>query len=246
MRIRSTTLSECAGIAHGFFTREGGVSGGIYASLNLGAGSQDDPQKVAENRIRVEAEIGGRLVTQYQVHSAKVVTVTSGDEREEADAMVTATPGLALGILTADCGPVLFADAQAGVIGAAHAGWKGAHGGVLENTVSAMEALGATRNHITAAIGPCIAQASYEVGPEFREKFTQADAAFFQSSPRAGHYLFDLAGYIRMKLHDCGLHKMDCLAMDTYEDEARFFSFRRTTHRGEPDYGRQVSVIVLN
>jgi len=242
---------ELPGIAHGFFGRQGGVSGGIYASLNCGPGSGDDKDHVAENRRRVREAIGaGTLNTLYQVHSPKVVTVTGPWEGAppQADAMVTTTPGVALGILTADCAPVLLADAEAQVIGAAHAGWKGAIGGVVEATIVAMEALGAKRERIAAAVGPCISQANYEVGPEFIARFLAKDPAnarFFLPSDRAEHHRFDLEGYVADRLRAASVDRIETSGACTYARDADFFSFRRTTHRGEKDYGREISAIVL-
>jgi YfiH family protein len=239
-----------SGIAHGFFGRTGGVSTGIYDSLNCGPGSDDDPAAVARNREQVADHFHAELVTLHQVHSATAVPVSVawGDARPQADGMATRTPGIALGILTADCAPVLFADSQARVIGAAHAGWKGALGGIVESTLAAMEELGAARANIAAAIGPCIAQANYEVGAEFRDTFLKADAAnaaFFIASDRAEHFRFDLEGYVRDRLRRAGLRDVKGLSADTYAREADFFSFRRATHRSEPNYGRQISAIVL-
>ena len=242
---------DLPGIAHGFFGRQGGVSGGIYASLNCGPGSGDDKAHVEENRRRVQATMGATtLNTLYQIHSPNVATVAGAWDGTPplADAMVTATPGIALGILTADCAPVLFADAEARVIGAAHAGWKGALGGVLEATISAMEMLGARRARIAAAVGPCISQANYEVGPEFIARFTAEDPAnarFFVPSDRAGHHRFDLEGYVAHRLRAASVDRIETLGACTYAREADFFSFRRTTHRGEKDYGREISAIVL-
>jgi YfiH family protein len=238
------------GIAHGFFATEGGVSDGLYASLNCGPGSKDAPEAVAENRRRVAEALGAKsLVSLSQIHSP-LVHILSGTEepRLEGDAMVTATPGLALGILTADCAPVLLADAQARVIGAAHAGWKGAHGGVLEAVIEAMEKLGAARAHIAAAIGPCISQQNYEVGWEFRDKFLEHGLRmrkFFAPSDKEGHYRFDLESHVAHRLAAAGVGTVEKLGVCTYPPENGFFSFRRTTHAGEPDYGRQVSAIVL-
>ena len=239
-------------IAHGFFTREGGASEGIYTSLNVGIGSKDDRHRVLENRKRVREALGAQhLNCLYQIHSAEVEIVTAPwpqDAQPKADAMVTKLPGIALGILTADCGPVLFADAKNGVIGAVHAGWKGAFGGVLENTVAAMEALGAERMHITAVLGPCIAQDSYEIGPEFRERLVAAkpgNTAYFIPSIKPGHFMFDLPGYIASRLEPLGLAKVELLARDTCAEEKHFFSYRRSCLRNEPDYGRQVSAIML-
>jgi hypothetical protein len=237
------------GIAHGFFAAEGGVSEGLYASLNCGPGSKDVPEAVVENRRRVAEALGANsLVSLSQIHSATVHILSGGEPKLEGDAMVTATTGLALGILTADCAPVLLADAEAWVIGAAHAGWKGAHGGVLEAVIEAMEKLGAARGRITAAIGPCISQQSYEVGWEFRDKFLELglrNRKFFTLSDRAGHYRFDLEGYAAHRLMAAGVGTVEKLGVCTYPPESGFFSFRRTTHAGEPDYGRQISAIAL-
>jgi polyphenol oxidase len=246
--IRSALLE---GIAHAFLGRRGGVSQGMVAGLNVGTGSQDDPAAVEENRRRaVEAVLpGARLVTVYQVHSPDCVVAGdwSLDERPKADALVTDRPGLLLGILTADCAPVLLADRAAGVVGAAHAGWKGALGGVVESTVTAMERLGAQRDRIAAAIGPCIGRASYEVDDAFAQRFAAADPENerFFSAGRPGHRHFDLEGYVASRLAQAGIGGVEALGLDTYADEARFFSFRRATHRGEPDYGRQISLIGL-
>lgn len=241
-----------ARIDHAFFTRDGGVSEGIYAGLNCGQGSRDNPAYVTENRQRVAQHFGhdaARLCTLYQIHSADAVMVHEPTGATiKADAMVTTTPDLVLGILTADCAPVLLADAQAGVIAAAHAGWKGAYGGVLANTVQLMLKAGAVKSRITAAIGPCIAQESYEVGPEIIEALTRQDpanAAFFLPNTRRGHGQFDLTGYVARQLRAAGLQHITPLAMDTYRNEPQFFSYRRTTHRSEPDYGRQISCITL-
>ena len=252
--IRSPALDSFAesGIRHGFFTRAGGVSQGIYRGLNVGQGSDDRPQDVAENRDRVARWMGvanPQLVTVHQVHSADAVAVDApfGAERPRADAMVTDRPGVALGVLTADCGPVLFADPQARVIGAAHAGWKGAFTGILEATVAAMERLGAARSRITAVLGPSISQTAYEVGPEFVARFVAADhdnERWFAPSPRAGHAMFDLNGYTVERLAAASVDASQ-LGLCTYAEEDRFFSYRRTTHRNEPDYGRQISAIVL-
>lgn len=242
---------KSARTVHGFFGREGGVSGGIYAGLNCGTGSYDNKLAVAENRRRVAAAMGMKpenLTTVHQVHSPNVVVVnaTITGNPPQADAMVTDVPGVLLGILTADCAPVLFADHNAGVVGAAHAGWGGAYGGVLENTVMAMEKLGADRARIRAVVGPCIAQASYEVGPEFIDRFSADDRAqYFIRSDRAGHYRFDLPAYAIGRLRGAGLQRIAVLAMDTYTEADYFFSYRRATHHGEPDYGRQISVIGL-
>ena len=251
--ITAGVLAE-AGIRHGFFTREGGVSDGLYASLNCGFGSNDDPANVAENRRRVAATLGlaaDRLVTCYQIHSPTVATVDAPwrlEERPRADALVTRTPGLALGILTADCAPVLFADPAARIIGAAHAGWRGAVGGVLEATVAAMGALGAEPSRLVAAIGPCIAQASYEVGPEFPAPFLAQDAtnlAFFVPARREGFFLFDLPGYIARRLKRLGLGRVEQTGGDTAGEPDRFFSYRRSCLLKEPDFGRGISAISL-
>jgi len=245
---------DADGIRHGFFTRDGGVSGGIFASLNCGFGSGDDESNVAENRRRVAAALGlppDRLVTCNQFHSAEAVAVERPWRREDrprADAMVTRTPGIALGILTADCAPVLFADPDARVIGAAHAGWRGALGGVLEAAVRAMVALGAARERIAAGIGPCIGRASYEVGAEFPAPFLAADsgnADFFVSAARAGHFLFDLSGYVAQRLERLGLAGIERTGGDTAAEPARFFSYRRACLRKETDYGRELSAICL-
>lgn len=250
-RLQASSLTA-PGIAHGFFGREGGVSGGIYASLNGGPGSRDEPEAVAENRSRIAEALapGAALISLSQVHSPIVHTLNQAPpERLEGDAMVTATPGLGLGILTADCAPVLLADSQARVIGAAHAGWKGAHGGVLEATLEAMEKLGADRSRIAAAIGPCISQANYEVGWEFRDRFLELglrQRKFFVPSDKEGHYRFDLEDYAANRLTAAGVGRVEKLGVCTYPAENGFFSFRRTTHAGEPDYGRQVSAILLS
>jgi purine-nucleoside/S-methyl-5'-thioadenosine phosphorylase / adenosine deaminase len=252
--LQAQSLSKLTGIRHGFFTRAGGVSQGIYASLNGGVGSNDAPAKVNENRARMAATMGvspDRLLTLYQIHSPEVVVAEQPwtlDNRPRADAVVTATPSLAIGISTADCGPLLFADNQAGVIGAAHAGWRGALSGVIEATVVAMEKLGADRSRIAAALGPTISQPNYEVGPEFVTRFMSADAAnarFFKTSERAGHALFDLNGYIAARIEHAGIVKFEDLGLCTYAEPERFYSFRRSTHRSEPDYGRHINAIAL-
>lgn len=240
------------GVAHGFLGRRGGVSTGLLAGLNVGRGSEDAPEAIAENRrLATEAVLpGGQLVTLYQVHSADAVSVIEPwDEalRPKADALVTKRPGLVLGILTADCAPVLLADHEAGVVAAAHAGWKGAIGGVTTQTILAMEALGARRERIAAAIGPCIARASYEVDDGFRARFLEQDSGNdrFFADGRPGHAQFDLEAYVAHRLAAEGISRVECLGLDTYADEQRFYSFRRATHRGEPDYGRQISLIAL-
>lgn len=242
------------GIQHAFFGRRGGVSGGIYNSLNCGLGSRDDPAAVADNRARVLAALdpnAGALVTCYQVHGRDVAEVTrpwAPDQAPRVDGLVTKTPGIALGILTADCAPVLFFDAADRVVGAAHAGWKGAKLGILEATVDAMVKLGAAPANISAVIGPCIAQASYEVGPEFPAPFLAEDdgnGRFFVSSRRDGRFMFDLGGYAESRLARLGLARVIRLERDTCREEVDFFSYRRATLRGEPDYGREISMIAL-
>ncbi len=248
------TLTDVPGVRHGFFTREGGVSAGLFQSLNCGFGSGDAPEKVAENRARAMAALDvvpESLVSVYQIHSATVVTAEQPWRREDnprADALVTRRRGLALGILAADCVPVLFAEAEGGVIGAAHAGWKGALAGVLEATLAAMARLGAEPHRVKAAIGPCIAQPSYEVGPEFPATFLAENARnsdFFIPAQRAGHFMFDLGGYVARRLERAGVAAIERAAGDTAAEEGRFFSYRRSCLKGEPGYGRGLSAIVL-
>jgi len=252
--IRSDLLSAMTSVSHGFFTREDGVSTGIYAGRNCGLGSDDLRAHVVENRGRVADDLGiarEKLLTVHQVHSPSVVEVSNlwePNAAPHADAMVTKDRGIVLGILTADCTPVLFSDKKAGVIGAAHAGWKGALGGVLEATVQAMTKLGATRENIAACVGPCISQANYEVGAGFETNFTSQDPAYapyFIDSARDGHRQFDLTGFTRDRLQNQGLAGVEVIAQCTYADPQHFFSYRRTTHAGEPDYGRQISAIAL-
>lgn len=239
------------GLPHGFLGRRGGVSGGEVAGLNVGLGSGDDPELIARNRARAAAAVlpGARLVTVYQVHSADCVVAQAwpDGERPHADALVTDQPGLLLGVLTADCAPVLLADREAGVIGAAHAGWKGALGGVTDSTLAAMVRLGARRDRIAAAVGPCIAQISYEVDEAFRQRFLDHDpvnaACFVAGAP--GHHQFDLESYVAARLRRAGIANVATLGEDTYGQPARFYSFRRATHRGEAAYGRQISLIGL-
>ncbi|MEM7765914.1 MAG: peptidoglycan editing factor PgeF [Pseudomonadota bacterium] len=240
-------------VSHGFYGSVGGVSSGLYASLNTGTGSDDVPGNVTENRARVARDIGAAepadLVSLYQIHSARAVRLDVPPAvRPEADAMVTTAPGLALCILTADCAPILFADAEAGVIGAAHAGWKGALGGVLEACVAEMERAGAHVSQITAAIGPCIHAASYEVGPEFRDRFVADDAGndrFFQAG-MGDRFHFDLPGYVARRLHwSCGLATVDTISHDTCALETRYFSNRRRNKARLADYGRNASVIMI-
>jgi YfiH family protein len=252
--ITADCLADIGGIAHGFFTREGGVSEGIYGALNCGAGSRDDRARVIENRARVAALLGTsgeRLVTCHQVHSADAIVVTEPwpmGQNPKADGLVTNVPGIALGALAADCAPVLFADPDARVIGATHAGWKGALGGVLEATIAAMTALGARPSRIRSALGPCIGPDAYEVGPEFEARFVAADPTFgrfFRRACAEGRPYFDLPGFILERLARAGLDTVENCTACTYSDEDRLFSYRRATHRGEPDYGRQASAIVL-
>jgi len=243
------------GISHGFFTREGGHSTGLFSSLNCGMGSGDDRAVVTANRARVAARLGVApecLLSAYQVHSPDAVLVSGPwpdhEERPRVDGLVTRTPGVALGVLTADCGPVLFADPQARVIGAAHAGWKGALTGVTARTLDLMEEQGAERARIVAVIGPTISQAAYEVGPEFPARFTEADPAnarYFKPSERAGHAMFDLPAYLAGRLRAEGVGQVIDLSLCTFSDEERFFSYRRATHRNEKDYGRLISAIAL-
>jgi polyphenol oxidase len=251
-KIDPTKAAVLAAVPHAFLGRQGGVSHGIYQSLNVGLGSEDSADTVRENRHRAAHAVlpGAQLVTLHQVHSSTVVAVTSAfadNARPHADALVTRTPGLLLGVLTADCGPVLLADPEAGVIGAAHAGWKGAIGGVTDAVVAAMEELGADRSRIAAAIGPCIARASYEVDDAFARRFEAHDPTNerFFGPGRAGHHQFDLEGYIVHRLANAGVTRIEALGLDTYGDTERFFSFRRSTHQGEVDYGRQISLIGL-
>ena len=250
--VRSPLLEKAQGVRHGYFTRIGGVSNGIYRGLNIGTGSSDDQTLVAENRRRVADWMGvaaDHLLTAHQIHSPDVVIAREpfAGPRPKADAIVTDRPGIAIGASTADCGPVLFADAKARIIGAAHAGWKGAFTGVLENTVAAMEGLGASRERIVAVLGPSIGPDNYEVGPEFVARFVEADADnhhYFRPSGTAGHSMFDLNQYTLDRLRNAGV-TAEGLGRCTYAEEDLFYSYRRTTHRKEADYGRQVSAIVL-
>ncbi len=253
MLIASADLESLSGIRHAFFTRQGGVSTGPYASLNGGLGSQDDRAAVLANRARMAERLGvaaDRLLSVHQIHSAEVALPTGPweSDRPRADAMATDRPGVALAILTADCGPILFADAEARVIGAAHAGWKGALGGVGEATLEAMERLGARRERIVAVLGPTISAAAYEVGPEFVERLLGLDPAnerFLSPSTRETHAMFDLPAFIAARMEAAGVGLFVDLGLCTYGNEDRFYSFRRATHRGEPDYGRLVSAIAL-
>jgi YfiH family protein len=253
MMLRASALNTPS-VAHGFFTREGGVSTGVYASLNCGPGSDDLPQHVGENRRLAMEKLGmpeAALCTVHQVHGDDVVFVTKpwgAGNRPRADGMVTRAPGVVLGVLAADCAPVLFADPVARVVGACHSGWQGAFKGVVQATVQAMVRLGARPALIRAAVGPCIAQPSYEVGAEFRARFVLKDDGFqrfFRPSTREGHFLFDLPGFVESRLREAGVGTVERLNRDTYAEPETFFSYRRMTHRGEPDYGRQLSAIAL-
>jgi YfiH family protein len=241
--LQASSFAVLPGIRHAFFTRSGGVSQGVYSSLNGGVGSRDTPERVAENRARMAAALGvsaDRLVTPFQIHSPDVIVVKepwTRENRPRADAVVTQMPRLAIGVSTADCGPLLFADSAAGVIGAAHAGWRGALSGVVEATVAAMERLGAKRIRVA------------EVGPEFIERFLAADTAngrYFKPSEREDHAMFDLCGYIAQRVDQAGITQFEDLGLCTYEEPERFYSFRRSTHRNEPDYGRHINAIALS
>lgn len=253
--ITSDLLCDTSRVRHGFFTRRGGVSGEPYTSLNCGLGSGDEPANVRENRARAMERLGladAALRTAYQVHSALVFTIEDerpAERRPQVDGLVTRLPGIALGVVTADCAPVLFADHEAGVIGAAHAGWRGARGGVVEATVAAMTALGACRSRIVAAIGPCIQRRSYEVGPEFRHSFIEdepTNAELFEPSARSEHHLFDLPAYVARRVAQSAVAAIDVLAFDTCADPESFFSYRRTTLTGGGDYGRLLSSVALS
>ncbi len=251
--LTAPALGSLDGVRHGFFTREGGVSRGVYESLNCGLGSRDDRALVLENRRRAAERLGcppGRLATLHQVHGARAVRLAGPGGPEaapvRADGMVSDRPGVVLGVLTADCVPVLLADPRNGVVGAAHAGWKGALGGIVESTVAAMVSLGARAGSVVAAVGPCIGRGSYRVGPEFRERFVAADAADARHFRVAGdRHLFDLPGYVLGRLERAGVGGISALGRDTYAEETLFFSYRRACHRGEDDYGRCLSAIVL-
>jgi YfiH family protein len=252
MSVEVIRAAALAGTPHGFLGRRGGVSKGVCAGLNVGIGSDDDPGAIASNRALATAQVlpGAALATVYQVHGAQAVTVCAPfapDTRPRADAMVTDRPGVLLGILTADCAPVLFADPHAGVVGAAHAGWKGALAGVTDATIRAMESLGADRARIAAAIGPCIARASYEVDDGFARRFEEADPGNerFFAPGQSGRHQFDLEAYVVHRLAGAGLTRIEALGLDTYADADRFYSYRRATHRDEADYGRQISLIGL-
>lgn len=252
--LQARSLARLKPIRHGFFTRDGGVSQGVYATLNGGVGSEDAPVRVNENRARMAAALGvapDRLLTPYQTHSPDVVVAEQpwrATDRPRADAVVTRVAGLAVGVSTADCGPLLFADAEAGVIGATHAGWRGALDGVIEATVAALEQLGASRARIVAALGPTIRQSNYEVGPEFVDRYLVTDpdnARFFAPAQRAGHAMFDLAGYIAECVKRAGIVNFEDIGLCTYAEPERFYSYRRTTRLGEPDYGRHINAIAL-
>jgi YfiH family protein len=251
--IQSDILAALPGIRHAFFTREGGVSTGIYSGLNGGLGSNDDRAAVLENRARMAQKLGvpaHHLLGLYQIHSPDVIVVEApfGEERPKADAMVTRVPGLALGVSSADCGPILFADPKARVIGAAHSGWKGAFSGIMESTLAAMEGLGAARADIIAVLGPTIGATAYEVGPEFMDRFLaddDTDADLFAPSEKPGHAYFNLPGFIARRAEAAGVGRFADLGLCTYGDEARFYSYRRATHRNEADYGRLISAITL-
>jgi polyphenol oxidase len=253
MMVKAATLAH-AGISHAFFTRRGGISCGNYASLNGGLGSRDCAEHVAENRARMAAALGvepRNLLTAYQIHSPRVIVVDAPwppEARPQADGIVTRIPAIAIGVSTADCGPVLLADPQARVIGAAHAGWRGALGGILEATIAAMEGLGAVCESIHAALGPMIRQPNYEVGPDLINRFAAEDAesgSFFVPAPRAHHALFDLGGYIAARLRRAGIRHIEDIGLCTYADSTRFFSYRRAVHRAENDYGRHINALAL-
>ncbi|MEA3036214.1 MAG: purine-nucleoside/S-methyl-5-thioadenosine phosphorylase / adenosine deaminase [Sphingomonadales bacterium] len=253
MSVEVLRAAALESVRHGFLGRHGGVSAGLCSGLNVGWGSGDEREAIRENRRRaVEAVAPGTaLVTLHQVHSRDALAVTApwpDDARPHADGIATDRPGLALGILTADCAPILFADPEAGVAGAAHAGWKGALGGVVEATLRVMESLGADRARIAAAVGPCIARRSYEVDEAFLRRFTEAQAGnerFFSDGARRDRRQFDLEGYVLSRLADAGLTRIEAMGEDTYSQPERYFSYRRATHRGEPDYGRQISLVAL-
>lgn len=252
MSVEVIRAAALAGMPHGFLGRRGGVSSGLCAGLNTGFGADDDRTAIVENRRRaVEAVASGAaLTTVHQIHSPEVVIATApwpDDARPKADALVTGRAGLALGVVTADCAPVLLAEREAGVIGAAHAGWKGAFAGVIEATVAAMEGLGAERSRIAAAVGPCIARKSYEVDDGLLRRFAEADPAHerFFTPGREGHHQFDLEAFVLARLAEAGVTRAEALGLDTYADPERFFSLRRATHLGEPTYGRQLSLIAL-
>ena len=256
--VEARNLLAVTGIRHGFFTRHGGVSTGLYDSLNCGLGSNDDQGRVIENRRRIgfhlggdELKFGAGVVTLYQEHGTTAFEVTKAPSRDalpRADAVVSRTPGLVIGVLPADCAPVLLADGEAGVVAAAHAGWRGAIDGIVDSAIREMERLGARRERISAAVGPCIGQAAYEVGPEFETAFLSRDpdnARFFKQDTDGSRLHFDLPGFVMSRLLDAGVSNTENLSLCTSENESLFFSYRRKTHRGEVDYGRQISAIVV-
>jgi polyphenol oxidase len=252
--LQAQSLSKLPGIRHGFFTRTGGVSEGLYESLNGGVGSEDSPVRVAENRARMAERLGvtpERFLSCYQIHSPEVVVAETpwpAAERPRADAIVTRVPNLAIGVSTADCGPVLMADPQARVIGAAHAGWRGALTGVIEHTLAAMEKLGAKRNRIVAATGPMIRQPNYEVGQDLVDRFVAvapSNVRFFKPAKRAGHSMFDLAGFVVSRLKRAEIAQIEDIGLCTYADATQFYSYRRSTHLKESDYGRHINAIAL-
>jgi len=255
--VEARNLGTVSGIRHGFFTRMGGVSTGLYESLNGGLGSNDNQGLVLENRRLIGRHLGGNdkfgggVVTLYQEHGTTAYEVSSPpslDGLPRADAVISKTPGLVIGVLTADCAPVLLADGEAGVVAAAHAGWRGAIDGIVDSAIREMERLGARRERISAAVGPCIGQAAYEVGPEFEATFLSRDpanSAFFRRNPESARPHFDLPGFVVSRLAKAGVSNVEDLALCTCENESLFFSYRRKTHRGEPDYGRQISAIVV-
>ena len=252
--ITAANLASLPGISHGFFTRPGGVSDGIYAGLNCGLGSADDGARVLENRRRVSDHLRGQrngVVTLYQEHGATALAISAPVDREhlpKADAVVTSTPGLVIGVLTADCGPLLFADPEAKVVAAAHAGWRGAVGGIIESTLAEMERIGARRSRIAVALGPCISQTAYEVGDEFKSAVLERDPSsegFFSVPGATGRPHFNLPAYILNRLKKSGVSNVVNEALCTYANESLLFSYRRTTQRAEPDYGRQISAIVV-
>lgn len=256
--VEAANLGTVSGIRHGFFTRIGGVSSGIYAGLNCGLGSNDDQALVLENRRMIgrhlgagDDKFGGGVITLYQEHGTTALEVTAPPSRDalpRADAVVSRTPGLVIGVLTADCAPVLLADGEAGVVAAAHAGWRGAVDGIVDSAVREMERLGARRERISAAVGPCISQSSYEVGPEFEAAFLARDpanGAFFQRNPKTARPHFDLPGFVVSRLANAGISNIENLGLCTCENESLFYSYRRKSLRGEPDYGRQISAIVV-
>lgn len=254
MKVQSQLLLGCEDIRHAFFTREGGVSDGIYTSLNGGVGSNDRPDNVAENRARMARALAvapEHFLSLYQIHSPQVVVADKpwgADDRPRADAVVTKTKGLAIGVSTADCGPLLFADDRAKIIGAAHAGWRGAFSGVIENTIAAMEEIGSKRKDIKVALGPLIRQNNYEVSVDFVDQFTRESdsyARFFAPAAREGHAMFDLPGFIAARVASAGIEQFEDLGLCTYAEPDRFFSYRRSTHRAEPDYGRHINAIAI-